>query len=210
VPLPPLSSIRRRWGVLILIVSGVLLLALGDRALGSLVARFTLPTRSAQWIWEPRNRRDLSPAAFYAVRDFTLDRAPARARLLVSGDEEYILSLNGARIGAGGWQPGAPLDVWEVGPLLQPGSNRLLAEVRSDRGAGGFLLSLQTEDGRPLVGTDDAGASSIATSSASCAAGSLSPATTARPASRPRAGDCRRWAAGAGRRSGRSIHCSTI
>jgi hypothetical protein len=155
VPLPPLSSIRRRWGVLILIVAGVLLLALGDRALGSIIARFTLPTRSAQWIWEPRNRRDLSPADFYAVRDFTLDRVPARARLLASGDEEYILSLNGARIGAGGWQPGAPLDVWEVGPLLQPGSNRLLAEVRSDRGAGGFLLSLQTEDGRPLVGTDD-------------------------------------------------------
>jgi len=160
VPLPPFSpraaaaSLRRRWGVLILVAVGVLLLALGTRALASLVARFTVPTRTAQWIWEPRERRDLSPAAFYAVRDFTLDTVPARARLLVSGDEEYILYLNGARIGAGAWRPGSALDVWEAGPLLQPGSNRILAEVRSERGTGGFLLSLQNAAGEPLVRTD--------------------------------------------------------
>jgi len=147
-------SIRSRWGVLILVAAGVLLLALGTRALGSIVARFTVPTGTAQWIWEPREKRDLSPAAFYAVRDFTLDKVPARARLLVSGDEEYVLYLNGARIGAGAWQPEAALDVWEVGPLLQPGSNRILAEVRSERGTGGFLLSLQDEAGDPLVRTD--------------------------------------------------------
>jgi hypothetical protein len=149
---PPLPPGARRVA---LVVLGVLLLALGSRALALLVARFTVPTRSAQWIWETRDRHDLAPAAFYAARDFTLEAPPARARLLVSGDEEYILYLNGVRIGAGAWRPGAPLDVWEVGPLLQPGSNRLLAEVRSDRGTGGFLLSLQDEtSGRQLVRTD--------------------------------------------------------
>ena len=160
MPLPSFSpraavaTVRRRWGVLILAAAGVLLLALSTRALGSLVARFTVPTRTAQWIWEPRERRDTSPAAFYAVRDFTLDKVPARARLLASGDEEYILYLNGARIGAGAWRPGSALDVWEVGPLLQPGSNRLLAEVRSERGTGGFLLSLEGAAGEQLVRTD--------------------------------------------------------
>jgi hypothetical protein len=147
---------RRRRAVLILGALGVLLFALGLRVLRVIVARGTLPTGAAQWIWEPRNRRDLAPAAFYAVRDFTLDTVPARARLLVSGDAEYIVYLNGARVGAGVWRPEAPLDVWEVGPLLQPGANRLLAEVRSDRGSGGFLLSLRDETaGRQLVRTDE-------------------------------------------------------
>jgi hypothetical protein len=139
---------------LILVAAGVLLLALGTRALGSIVARFTVPTRTAQWIWETRERRDLSPAAFYTARDFTLDKVPARARLLVSGDEEYILYLNGARIGAGAWRPGTVLDAWEVGPLLQPGSNRILAEVRSERGTGGFLLNLEDAAGEQIVRTD--------------------------------------------------------
>lgn len=137
-------------------IVGALLLALGDRALRIVLARASLPTGAAQWIWEPRDHRDLSPAAFYAVRDFTLDTPPARARLLVDGDPEYILYLNGQRVGTGGWRPGAPLDVWEVGPLLQPGANRLLAEVRSDNGNGGFLLSLQDEErGRQLVRSDE-------------------------------------------------------
>jgi hypothetical protein len=152
VPRPP----RRRWAVPVLVIAGVLLLAAADRVLRIVLAKASLPTGAAQWIWEPRDHRDLSPAAFYAVRDFTLDAPPARARLLVGGDPEYILYLNGQRVGTGGWSPGEPLDVWEAGPLLQPGANRLLAEVRSDDGSGGFLLSLQDEaGGRQLVRSDE-------------------------------------------------------
>ena len=119
----------------------------------------SLPTASAQWIWQPFDARDHNPAAFYAARDFALDRPPARARLLINADEEYIVTLNGKRIGAGGFspgaRPGAPLDVYEVGPLLLPGGNRLLVELRSTRGAGGLLASLVDDaTGRQLVGTD--------------------------------------------------------
>jgi hypothetical protein len=145
-------SIRSRWETaLALIVLATLGLALVARVLPALGARLAAPTGGAQWIWEKRDRRDVSPAAFYAVRDFDLKRVPRQARVLVTADEEYILSLNGRRIGAGSWAPGAPLDVYEVGPLLQPGPNRLLAEVRSGRGTGGFILRLEDGEGWRLV-----------------------------------------------------------
>jgi hypothetical protein len=154
IALPPSRGLRW-WIAVLLVVVCTLLLAAADRTLGEVYARFAVPTGAAQWIWEIRDRKDVSPAAFYAARDFTLDTLPRRARLLVSGDEEYILYLNGERVGAGSWRTGSPLDVWEVGPLLQPGANRLLAEVRSARGIGGLLLSLEDGDGRQLARTDE-------------------------------------------------------
>jgi hypothetical protein len=134
----------------------VLLVALLTRALPRERAAGGLPTKDAQWIWKPLTRRDQAPAVFYAVRDFELDSLAARARLLVTADEEYVLTLNGKRIGAGAYSSGAPLDVYEVGPLLIQGGNRLLVELRSGRGAGGLLLSLQdVATGRQLVASDE-------------------------------------------------------
>jgi hypothetical protein len=115
----------------------------------------SLPTGDAQWIWKPIDRKDHEPAAFYAIRDFDLESPPARARLQITADEEYVLTLNGHRIGAGAYQPEAPLDAYDVGPLLLAGGNRLMVELRSGRGAGGLLASLQDEaTGRQLVATD--------------------------------------------------------
>ncbi len=144
----------------------VLVLALAAQLRPVLRAR-SLPTRSAEWIWQPFDARDHTPAAFFAARDFHLAAPPPRARLLITADEAYIVTLNGKRIGAGAFSPdqppgpppgrrGAPLDVYEVGPLLLPGGNRLLVELRSARGAGGLLASLIDEaTGRQLVGTDE-------------------------------------------------------
>jgi hypothetical protein len=142
------------------LVAGVLVLVLALAAqLGPVLRARGLPTGTAQWIWQPFDARDHNPAAFYAARDFALAMPPPRARLLIAADEGYIVTLNGKRIGAGGFSPGAqggaPLDVYEVGPLLLPGGNRLLVELRSARGAGGLLASLVDEaNGRQLVGTD--------------------------------------------------------
>ena len=138
-----------------LVVLVTLGLALVARVLPALRARLAGPTGMAQWIWETRDRRDVSPTAFYAIRDFNLATLPSQAHVLVTADEEYVLSLNGRRIGAGSWERGAPLDVYEVGSLLQEGPNRLLAELRSGRGAGGFLLSLEDGKGRQLARTDE-------------------------------------------------------
>lgn len=138
-----------------LVVLVTLGLGLVARIVPALGTRLTAATGAAQWIWESRDRRDVAPTAFYAVRDFDVETLSKRARLLVTADEEYVLSLNGRRVGAGSWEQGAPLDIYEVGPLLQPGPNRLVAELRSGRGAGGFLLSLEDGEGRQLARSDE-------------------------------------------------------
>lgn len=158
---PSPTPSRRYWlRMSLLLMIAVGLLALGTRAVSALVARLTLPTGGAQWIWVEREWTDRSPSAFYAVRDFFLDAVPPRARLLALADPEYVLTLNGKRIGAGQYMPAdsgppvAKLDVYEVGDLLQVGGNRLIAELRSDRGAGGFLAVLKDGNGKTLVRTD--------------------------------------------------------
>ncbi len=141
-------------------ISLLLVLAVGvlgqiTRAGTALWARMTTPTGGAQWIWAERGRTDVTPAAFYAVRDFDLDEPPAKARLLILADPEYVVTLNGRRLGSGRYPPGGPvrLDTYDVGGLLLPGGNRILVELRSDRGAGGLLAVLQDGDGSTLVRT---------------------------------------------------------
>jgi hypothetical protein len=148
-------SPRRRWGAIALTTTLIVLgLALAARALPGARAR-SLPTAGAQWIWKDMDWDDHQPTVFYLLRDFDLAAPPASARLLVTADEEYVLTLNGRPLGAGAFQPGAILDVYEAGPSLRPGTNRLMVEVRSARGAGGLLASLMDGAGRMLVGTDD-------------------------------------------------------
>ncbi|HSS51023.1 MAG TPA: hypothetical protein VLX28_18945, partial [Thermoanaerobaculia bacterium] len=150
---PPFHG--RRWGAIALVTSlVVLVLALAARALPGVRAR-GLPTAGAQWIWKDVDWDDHQPAVFYVARDFDLVAPPASAHLLATADEEYVLTLNGRRLGAGAFQPGAVLDIYEAGPFLLPGANRLMIEVRSARGAGGLLASLVDGAGRMLVGTDD-------------------------------------------------------
>jgi hypothetical protein len=149
---------RRRWiGALaaaFVAACGLTLAIRGGRWAASRLGGTIGP---AQWIWVAHDRRQAQPVAFYAARDFRLAAPPARARLLALGDQEYVLYLNGKRVGAGGWRPGAHLDEYEVGSLLRAGDNRLLAELRSVDGGGGFLASLvDEENGKALVGTDAA------------------------------------------------------
>jgi hypothetical protein len=140
---------------LALMVLAVAGLALAQHAGAALRARWTLPTGPAQWIWAERDRRNPYPTSFFAVRDFTLAAAPARARLLAIADEEYVVYLNGKRVGADSYHAGARLDAFEVAPLLRAGGNRLAAELRSSHGEGGFLASLEDSAGkRRLVVTD--------------------------------------------------------
>lgn len=112
-------------------------------------------TGDAEWIWAqvPRDKR--SPMAFYAARDFELPAVPAGAELAILADEEYHVFVNDRWVGSGAWAPAAKLDVYRVGELLRPGTNRLLVELRSGRGNGGLLVCLtDAADGRVLVASD--------------------------------------------------------
>jgi hypothetical protein len=149
----PLSRLLSWRGFLLAFVA-ICLLAWADRTIADRAARRASPTGGADWIWQDRYHRDVSPTAFYAARDFFLESVPATARLLVAADEEYLLTLNNRPVGRGGSPHQGRLDAYEVGPLLQEGGNRLVAELRSARGQGGFLLYLQDPaTGKELMGS---------------------------------------------------------
>lgn len=105
------------------------------------------------WIWAAGDPRDAHPTAFYARRDFHLTAVPAAATLTLLGDAEYIVVLNGHRVGSNRYRAGAGLDRYEVAPLLAPGRNRLLVELRSPTGAGGLTARLADGAGGTLAAT---------------------------------------------------------
>jgi hypothetical protein len=153
----------RRWSrgwrlgaALALLLGLVVGLTWVGRRVAAGVAARSLPTGRAEWIWIEHDRHIPMPVAFYAARDFELaEPPPRRARLLALADEEYILYLNGKRVGAGVYSERRSLDEYEVGALLRGGANRLVAELRSGRGSGGFLASLRDgTTGAQLVATD--------------------------------------------------------
>ena len=112
-------------------------------------------TGDAEWIWidGPPVRR--SPVAFYAVREIELDVPAPAVELMVVADEEYQAFINRRWIGFGAWRPGATIDRYAVGELLRPGTNRVVIEVRSGRGAGGLLACLiDPASGRVLAASD--------------------------------------------------------
>lgn len=143
-----------RWRRAGLALGGAALLALlaaaGERVAAGWAAK-GLPTGEAEWIWASQPPEHKQPVAFWAVRDFELSEAPERASLLVTADEEYVVWLNGGRVGSNRYAPGRPLDRYEVGPLLLPAGNRLAVELRSSRGQGGLLAALDLGGGSPPV-----------------------------------------------------------
>jgi len=129
----------RRLG-LWLFVALALLAAL--RGAGELVAS---QRGTAQWIWGQEFSHSARPVAFWAVRDVEFEHQPRAAELRIVADEAYLLWVNGWWVGSGTYRQHAAPDVWRVGPLLQPGANRLRVELRSERGAGGLWVELEAE-----------------------------------------------------------------
>lgn len=146
----PLPTVSRRAFRSALVVAALLALAVAVERGGWLgMLRGGRPERI--WIWAPVDLRDVRPRAFLLARDFELGASPAAARLELIGDEEYVLWLNGRRVGSNRYRDGDPLDVYEVGSLLRPGANRVVLELRSATGAGGVTLRLVDAGGRVLA-----------------------------------------------------------
>jgi hypothetical protein len=106
------------------------------------------------WIWSADPPRLVEPRAFYAARDFELASPPAEAELEVLGDPEYIVYLNGTRVGSGRAATEPEFDRYRVAPLLRNGRNRIVLELRSPIGSGAATLRLADGEGRVLVATD--------------------------------------------------------
>ena len=119
----------------------------------------------AYWIWldgietgtdqdTPRPPDDPAaaiPVAFFAAQPFTLDaedlaelrRPEVSAALDMVADESYVVYLNGQWLGGNTFHPDRPTDRYLVTPWLRNGENRLVVELRSQRGVGGLLASLR-------------------------------------------------------------------
>ncbi len=108
---------------------------------------------AAQWIWGQEINDSAGPVAFWAVRDVDLEARPQNAEVRIVADEAYLLWVNGWWVGSGTYRQHAPPDVWQVGPLLEPGANRLRVELRSERGVGGLWVELEA-DGQRLAVSD--------------------------------------------------------
>ncbi len=103
------------------------------------------------WYWIAGDPRDARPVSFFAVRSFELPERPDRAWIETLGDEEYILTLNGHRIGSNRYRAGARLDRYEVARWLTHGANRVVLELRSATAAGGFTLRVIDGGGADLL-----------------------------------------------------------
>lgn len=145
----------RSVGWLLVALGLVLLLTAAERQVRAGLAGRS-PAPGAEWIWaDGRVARTTGPRAFYAVTDLHLDAVPSSAEARVLADEEYVLWLNGRRVGSNRYREHAGLDRYQVGDLLLPNGNRIVAEVRSGRGAGGLLLALVGPEGEPLAATGE-------------------------------------------------------
>lgn len=104
-------------------------------------------TGEAEWIWLDGDWRRPRPAVFFAVADLTLAEVPERASLVVVGDEEYVATVNGWAVGSGRYHQGSPGGRHALDGVLRPGGNRVVVELRSLHGSGGFLAWVETEAG---------------------------------------------------------------
>lgn len=137
------------WRLLAAILGLALLAGTAER----FAARLFEP---ACWIWAAGDYGDGEPIAFYAVRDLELASA-GPARVVIAADETYLLYANGRRLGTGTYRPGQPLDEYDLGDFLEVGLNRILVELRSTRGAGGFFARIELEGERTETVVTDAG-----------------------------------------------------
>ncbi|HEU5161832.1 MAG TPA: hypothetical protein VFV54_01685 [Thermoanaerobaculia bacterium] len=142
VPSPATISARRlllRWsgGVAVFLAGAALLVALA----GFYEAKFSRTTGTAAWLWSDHRIAADEPEAFFLVRDFALPAGVPFVHIRVAADPEYTLWFNGMEIG-GRTADGTDLDRFDVTPLARPGGNRIVLAIRSPRGVGGALATI--------------------------------------------------------------------
>jgi hypothetical protein len=113
--------------------------------------------QGAHWVWDNAegNKENQTPAPRYLRRTLELPVAPASAELLATCDDQYVVYVNGQRVGAGSeW---STPESHNVTALLKPGKNIIALEAINGTGAAGIIawLQIKTAAGEAMtVGTD--------------------------------------------------------
>lgn len=115
-------------------------------------ARRTGANWQASWICHPQARRTADYSVFVYSRSFELPEMPLDGRIQLTGDDGYILTINGKEVGkrVGGWQQTAYYDVTsllkagrndiEFAVMNESGPTALIAELRCDMADGKIIL----------------------------------------------------------------------
>ncbi len=117
-------------------------------------------TARMRWIWWPEANPDAAPPKdqsrfFRRTFELPADRTITRAQLLLTGDDHYVLHINGQQVGTNDyWQM---LRVYDLTAHLQPGTNALAVVIRNYGDAAGLIAQLRVDfvEGEPLVLSTD-------------------------------------------------------
>jgi len=97
---------------------------------------------AAQWIWWPGETEGVATRHFRRAVD--LAKAPLSARLRITCDNGYSVSLNGREVGRGSeW---TRVQEYDVKALLKTGANLIEVEARNAGGDGGLIAELAMRD----------------------------------------------------------------
>lgn len=101
---------------------------------------------AARWIWHPTLTGEKDEALFRTAFDIPAGATIDKALLRITGDDHYVLYLNGKKLGAGaGWNK---IIEHDASTALRPGRNVLAVQVRNDGGPGALLLALKIRPDR--------------------------------------------------------------
>ncbi|HVR42778.1 MAG TPA: hypothetical protein VMS56_04970 [Thermoanaerobaculia bacterium] len=103
--------------------------------------KFHRTTGEASWLWSTHRIAADTPEAFFLARELDLPPAREFVRIRVAAEPEYTLWFNGVEVG-GGMSDGTRLWSWDVSGLAREGRNRVVIAVRSPRGVGGVLATV--------------------------------------------------------------------
>lgn len=104
--------------------------------------KFFITTGAAEWIWVTDPMRKEQPVAAFFAREFHVPASAQFVRLNVAADPGYTAYLNGALVGRSTFAPLKTIDSYDVTFLKKHGSNRLVIAVRSGKGSGGLLATI--------------------------------------------------------------------
>ena len=134
------SNEIRRWTIVIVVA--FLFVAALTRLDDVYSHKFFDVTGRAKWIWPRVDVSSEIPVAFFATRDFDLPKSRYYTHIKIAADPEYTLYLNGRELASRRMTDASALDLYDVTPLARDGRNRIVIAVRSVKGVGGLIASV--------------------------------------------------------------------